>query len=121
MPRPVLQPRRSELSQEQREVYDAAIARHHPDAEPGEEHEIHPYHGALIHSPAFSRLLELGGWTVRTRGEEPGSYSHADREFVDQVLSADLKTNIINRTHIPDGIAAGVRLEAVKALRYGHE
>ena len=121
MPRPVSQPRRSELSGEALEGYDHTVQRHVPDAKRGEEHVVHGYHGALLHSPAFSKLLEFGGWTVRTRGEEPGSYSHADREFVDQVLSADLKTNIVNRTHIPDGVAVGVRLEAVQALRYGHE
>jgi hypothetical protein len=121
MPRPVTQPQRSDLSGEALEAYDAAVARHSPDTPPGEEAELGGYHGALLHSPAYSRLLELGGWTVRTRGEEPGSYSHADREFVDQVLAADMETNCIHRTHIPDGLAVGVRMEAVKALRYGHE
>jgi hypothetical protein len=121
MPRPVPQPRREDLDEEGRAAYDAAVVRHHPDAAPGEERELGAYHGALLQSTAYSKLLELGGWTVRTRGEEPGSYSHVDREFVDQVLSADLKTNCINPTHIPDGLAVGVRLEAIKALRYGHE
>jgi hypothetical protein len=121
MPRPVPQPRRADLDEEGRAAYDASVARHVPDAEPGSEHDVGAYHGALLHSPAFSRLLELGGQTVRTRGLDPTSYSHTDREFVDQVLSADLKTNCINGLHIPDGVAAGVRLEAIKALRYGHE
>jgi hypothetical protein len=121
MPRPVPQPRRSDLAPEDREVYDHAVKRHHPDAKPGEERDLHGYHGSLLNSPPFSRLLELGGATVRLVGERSGSYSHADREFVDQVLSADFKTNIINKTHIPDGISAGVRVEAIKALRHGHE
>lgn len=121
MPRPVPQPRRADLDEEGRKAYDASVARHVPEARPGEEHDVGAYHGALLHSPAFSRLLELGGETVRTRGFDRDTYSHADREFVDQVLSADLKTNCINALHIPDGVAAGVRLEAIKALRYGHE
>jgi hypothetical protein len=121
MPRPVPQPRRADLDEEGREAYDATIARLVIGSSPGEEHEVNAYHGALLHSPAFSRLLHLGGTTVRTRGEEPDSYSHTDREFVDQVLSADLKTNCVQGMHLPDGLAAGVRLEAVKALRYGHE
>ncbi len=121
MPRPVRQPRRSDLASEDRDVYDNAVRRHHPDASPGEERDLGGYHGALLNSPPYSRLLEMGGATVRLVGETPGSYSHADREFVDQVLSADFKTNIINKTHMPDGIAVGVRIEAIKALRYGHE
>src|ERR1700760_3243674 len=121
MPRPVPQPRRSDLDAEGQEAYDATMARLVAGSSPGEEHAVNPYHGAPLHSPAFSRLLQLGGTTVRTRGEDPDTYSHTDREFVDQVLSADLKTNCIHPTHIPDGLAAGVRMEAIKALRYGHE
>lgn len=37
------------------------------------------------------------------------------------MLSADWKTNVVQRLHIPDGVAAGVRLEAVEALHYGRE
>jgi hypothetical protein len=61
------------------------------------------------------------GTFVRTAGEHPGSYSHADREFVDQVLSVDWKTNVVQATHVPDAVATGVRLEAIEALRSGHE
>lgn len=121
MPRPVTQPRRADLDDDGQQAYDASVARHVAGATPGEEHDVGAYHGALLHSPAFSRLLELGGQTVRTRGLDPDTYSHSDREFVDQVLSADLKTNCINGLHIPDGVAAGVRLDAIKALRHGHE
>jgi hypothetical protein len=61
------------------------------------------------------------GTFVRTAGERSNTYSHAQREFVDQVLSADWKTNVVQQMHIPDAVGAGVRLEAIKALRYGHE
>lgn len=119
--RPVPQPRRSDLAPDEWEIYDAAIKKYHPDAEPGEDRHLGVYHGALLNSPAFSRLIELGGTTIRTRGEYPGTYSHADRALVDNVLAADLGTNCILIHHIPEGLAVGVRLAAVKALRYGRE
>ncbi len=83
--------------------------------------DIGEYFGALLNSPRMCAIAARMGTFVRTAGERPGSYSHADREFVDQVLCADWKTNIVLGLHIPDGVAAGVRLEAIEALRYGHE
>ena len=42
---------------------------------------------------------------------------HADGEFAEQVLCATWKTNTGQNVHIPDAIGAGVRLEAIEALR----
>jgi hypothetical protein len=63
-------------------------------------------------------LSELGR-LVRLAGDRGGSYSHAERELVDQVLSADLDTNVIQPHHIPDAVAAGVSLAVVEAIRAG--
>jgi hypothetical protein len=61
------------------------------------------------------------GVFVRTAGNREDSYSHADREFVDQVLSADLKTNVVQGIHVADAFREGVRIEAIEALRCGRE
>src|SRR5579875_2875300 len=79
------------------------------------------YFGALLNSPRMCAIAARMGNFVRTAGERPGSYQHRERELVDQVLSADWKTNVVQGLHIPDGVAAGVRLEAIEALRYGRE
>jgi hypothetical protein len=79
------------------------------------------YYGALLNSPPMCATLVRLGTLVRTAGERSGTYSHADREFVDQVLSAEFNTTVVQAFHIPDAIAAGVRIEAIEALRTGDE
>lgn len=80
-----------------------------------------PYFSALLNSPPLAAGLMAMGRIVRQRGLQEGTYTHAQREFVDQVLSADWKTNVVQLTHVPDGLAVGVRLEAIDALRSGRE
>ena len=122
------QPPRSAFEDpEDQEAYQAVIARRMAigmgedgDSELGAP-DMGEYFGALLNSPRMCVIAARMGNFVRTAGERPGSYAHWERELVDQVLSADWKTNVIQGLHIPDGVAAGVRLEAVEALRYGHE
>jgi hypothetical protein len=83
--------------------------------------DLGDYWGALLNSPRMCAIAAQMGNFVRTAGERPGSYAHWEREFVDQVLSADWKTNVVQGLHVPDAVATGVRLEAIEALRYGHE
>jgi hypothetical protein len=121
MPRPVKQPNYADLDEEGLANYDVALKKYFPDASPGEEREFDRYHGVLLHSPAFSEWLELAATCVRTRGDTSDSYSHADRDTVDMVLCKELGTNIVLTHHIPTGLANGMRMELVKAVRYGHE
>lgn len=79
------------------------------------------YFGALLHSPELCEHVSTFGRFFRTGGLREDSYAHWEREFVDQVLSADWKTNVVLRRHIPDAVAAGVRPEAIRALRNGQE
>jgi hypothetical protein len=101
---------------EDRDAYDAVVER-----SAGKFGGLPPYHAALLNSPPFAAALNHMGRLVRTAGERPGSFSHADRELVDQVLSADWHTNVVQALHIPDAVAVGVRLEAIEALRAGRE
>jgi len=126
MSRPPKQPRREDIPAEERPDYDAVVARARRFAGAGdgpvEEHfDAGEYFGALLNSPPMTAIAARMGTFVRTVGNSGNSYSHADREFVDQVLSADWKTNVVQGIHVADAVGAGVRLEAIEALRYGHE
>ncbi len=122
------QPSRSEIAPDELEYYDKVAARgRNPNrlSSPSRSledagHDL-AYYGRLLLSPRMAyHLSELGG-LVRAVGLRPGSYSHADRELVDQVLCNYRKTNLVLLTHIPDALAAGVRMEAIEALRYGRD
>ncbi|MFC8663063.1 hypothetical protein [Streptomyces sp. NPDC057199] len=79
------------------------------------------YFGALLNSPQLAVIATHMGVHTRGVGQRIGSYSNTDREFVNQVLSADWKTNVVQRPHLPDAVAVGVRTEAIEALRYHRE
>jgi hypothetical protein len=123
MPRPLSAPTRDEIAPEERDAYDKVIARFRaPGWVPSDGDPSPDLHfGSLLHSPPFAALRQDISSAVRTAGERSDSYSHSDREFVDQVLAVHLKTNVVQRRHVPDGIAAGVRIEAIDALRRGDD
>jgi hypothetical protein len=121
VPRPPRQPTRDQVPEEDRELYDTVVRRFAPDAPAGEPFELGGYFGTLLNSPPFARPIVELGRLVRLRGHTPGSYSHADREWVDQVLCVDWKTNVVMPGHLTDAVAVGVRLEAIEALREGRE
>lgn len=121
MPRPPRLPARDQIADSELPDYDAGLdrARRMRADRPGED--IPPYFAALLNAPPVAAgLMELGR-IVRTRGEQPDSYSHHDRELVDQVLAALWGTNVVQRTHVPDAIAVGVRPEAIAALHEGRD
>jgi hypothetical protein len=120
------QPPRSEIDPAELADYDYVVerfqrARRDRPEEIRHEHDAGPYFGSLLWSPPFAAALNRLGAIARTRGESGQTYSHADRELVDQVLCADWQTTAVQRTHIPDAIAVGVRIEAIDALRSGRE
>jgi hypothetical protein len=125
--RPPKQPKRQDIPEEERADYDAVIERMRGmfgaegPYDPEQFFDVGEYFGALLNSPPMTAIAARMGTFVRTAGERANTYSHAQREFVDQVLSADWKTNVVQSIHVADAVGAGVRLEAIKALRYGHE
>jgi hypothetical protein len=122
MPRPPKQPARSEIDPAELELHDKVVARALPvGADPTQAVDVGCYFGALLHSPPFAANRQDMSSLVRTAGERGDTYSHADREFVDQVLSVYLKTNVIQLRHIPDALAVGIRIEAIDALRAGRD
>jgi hypothetical protein len=120
-------PRSSFDDPEDLEAYDAVVRRRvamgmtEPSGQAADVPDLGQYWNGLINSPRLCALAARMGTFIRTAPERPGSYSHADREFVDQVLSADFETNILQRVHVPDAVAAGVRVEAIEALHHGRE
>jgi hypothetical protein len=114
-------PDRETIPPEERDDYDRMVERARNARADHPTEEYPPYFGALLNSPPLAAALMGMGKIVRQIGLRDGSYTHAQREWVDQVLSADFKTNVVQLTHIPDGLAVGVRLEAIEALRSGRE
>jgi hypothetical protein len=125
MPRPPRQPRREEVAQDELEAYDAVTERvrqRYQGGRPAEgDIDAGGYFGPMLSSPPMCHLVSQMGRFVVTRGDVAGSYSHADREFAEQVLCATWKLNVGLDFHMVDAVGAGVRIEAIAALRYGHE
>jgi hypothetical protein len=115
-------PRRPERDQqppEDREAYDFVMARV-KGLSPEYEQSAGAYHGALLNSPQLALGLNTMGRVVRT-GSTRGSYSDAERELADVVLSKDFGYNGVLPIHLPDAFAVGVRPDAIDAIRAGRD
>ena len=125
MPRPPRVLHRDEVPAEDLEAYDQIVdrQRHHAnltfddDGRP----ELRPYHAGLAMAPQFGVLISELGRVGRMAGDRPNTYSHADREFVDQILCRDADFRGFLKGHILDGVSAGLRIEAIAAIRAGDE
>lgn len=121
MPRPIGQPPRSQFTDPAElaayaDVVSRAKAMGVPDPE-----AFTPYYGQLLHSPLLSAALSSIGKVVRAAGDRGDSYTHAQREWVDQVMALELNTEQVQPMHLPDALSAGVRIEAIEALRAGRD
>jgi hypothetical protein len=118
-------PRDAITDPEQLDYYDRMCARHLAMREkpytPGEPVEIGQHYGPMMIHPEWAWHMHQLGSLARKAGNSPGTYSHADREWVDQVICWDVKANHVFPTHIDDAISVGVRLDAIVALREGRE
>jgi hypothetical protein len=110
------QPRREDVRTEELAAYDRVVMRqvsYGYDRPAGEE--AGPYYGAMLQAPVVAdHVSELGAY-FRMRGEVPGSFSHAQREWADMVVGKELFPTIL-WGHMLDAVASGVRPEAIKAL-----
>jgi len=121
MARTPAQPDRSQFGGEELQSYDAVMDRERNRGGVGPDGKIGGYYGALLNSPTWCFHIASLGRLVRLAGDRPDTYSHADREWVDQVLCKDWGTNVVMGGHLEDALARGVRLEAIRALREGRE
>jgi hypothetical protein len=119
--RPPSQPPRESIAPDELAAYDHIMARSQKMQMPGAANTAAgPYWGALLNAPPVAFGLAEMGRIART-GENRGSYSHAQRELVDMVMSVDFGYNAILALHIPDALAVGVRIEAIDAIRGGSD
>jgi hypothetical protein len=123
MSRPPQKPNKSAFTEDADvEAFEALISRYRRDPSVSwEDVKISEYFGALLNAPPFAAALGRLGTLVRTAGDREGTYSHLDREFVDQVLAPYLKTNVVMVTHVPDALAVGMPIESIDALQAGRD
>jgi hypothetical protein len=114
MPRPPAPPNRQDIPIYELESLDNLLGRFGGTMPDG-------YFGVLANTPPLGWRLASAGRAMRQRGNYDGTYSHRDREFVDQVMMHDLGTNAFRRLHTNDALSAGVRVEAIEAIRAGRE
>lgn len=118
---PPPQPLRASVEPSELQFYDHVVARSKKLQMPGADDRVaDPYWAALLNAPSLAFGLAEMGRLVRM-GQLRGSYSDAQRELVDIVMSVDFGYNAILALHIPDALAVGVRMEAIDALRAGRE
>lgn len=119
----LIQPDRDAVRPDELKAYDRVVGRQtfygYSKGTPGYDlrpkgQEAGPYFGVLLNAPLIADHLSELGVYYRTRGEVEGAYSHADREWTDIVLGEHLGFNMWG--HILDGVAVGVRPEAVYAV-----
>lgn len=79
------------------------------------------YFRALANSPVLGEALgRLGGTLMQVPGV-PGTLSAADHEFIDAIIAYDNGYTWLLAGHAKLAIRAGVRLEAIEALRDGRD
>lgn len=110
----VQKPDPSVYTDEEREAYDKI-----PIYRKGEN--AGSYFGALLNSPRFCLNRTDISSLIRTAAEYPNTFSHAQRELVDFVLATHFNVNHAMDIHVGDALAAGMRVEAIEALRSGDD
>jgi hypothetical protein len=121
MTRPPAPPSRNGFNDQELEAYEGLVTRERNRGKLEANGLPGGYFGALLNSPVLGYLIASLGRTTREVGDREGSFSHAQREWVDQVLSVEFGTNVVLGVHIPDALVRGVRLDAIRALRGGRE
>lgn len=133
MPRPPMQPSRTELDADEVEAFDAIVEAgtialevqrdgakvfswNHKDL-------FDDYYGRMLINPLAARAIRLLGGAVRRNEYSPdsGSFSPADHELIDLVLSFDSGYWAFLRIHTPSAVIAGVSVDTIEALRDSHD
>ena len=118
--RPPARPERDEVKPEDHEAYDYVLGRLGNLTEEYRTTGPGAYHGALLNAPQVAAGLNRLGAITRT-GSLRGSYTDAERELCDVVLSKDFGYNGVLPIHLPDMFAVGVRPDAIDAIREGRD
>jgi hypothetical protein len=120
--RPPVPPSREEIPEHELDAFDRVRSRMQAMASSDVNLEgSAAYFNALLNSPEMAAGIANMGMLVRTRGVGENSYTHADRELADMVLTHDYGYKAVLEIHIPDALAVGVRLDAIDALLHGRD
>ena len=115
------QPARETVRPDELDQYDRVIARQTNYGYGREKGtEAGPHFGPLLQAPVVADALSELGVYYRTRGDTEGSFNHTQREWADQVIGKEMSLSIM-WGHMLDGIASGIRPEAMKALWEGRD
>lgn len=121
MSRPLKPPSRADILEAELGVYDDLMASWMHGRRIKDRVEWSHWMAGIMYWPPYARnRVELSGLVLEA-AEREGTFTHAQREWVDMVLATHLDTNVVMRTHLPDAIGAGVRPEAIAAVRSGNE
>jgi hypothetical protein len=75
----------------------------------------------LMCSPRLAAQLTAGGKPAMLQQGKPGSFTAADHEFIDLVLSFDAGHWGLLANHVPFAVASGIPTSTIRALRDGRE
>src|SRR5260370_1636360 len=92
------QPDRRDVPADEREAYDAVMARFTDRANTD---GAGAYFGALLNSPRFPSLLSSTGLTARLFRDKEGDFKPADRDLIDHVLAPNSHSHPLPPFHIP--------------------
>ncbi len=118
-------PAREEFSEEERGPWDAFQIRFEKvrsDKYALEyRHRIAGGFFGLMCSPGLAAQLTNGGKPAMAQQGKPGSFTAADHEFIDLVLSFDSGHWGLLANHVPYAVASGIPTSTVRAIRDGRD
>jgi hypothetical protein len=120
LPRTPRRPSRDEVPADELADYDFVVDRFR-DVELDQTTTVEDEFDALLASPPLAALLSRFGKSFMKLGGREGTWSFADHEFVDCILSFELGYRGFLAFHAPQAVAEGVRPEALIALRHGDD
>jgi hypothetical protein len=120
MPHLPPQPDRESIPPHELEAYDLVVRTRSAYTSQDDPGKADVFYGALLNSPPLAGLLNDSARYL-VSAELRGTFSDAEREWVDVVLAHELAWDAVLYGHMPDAVAAGVRPEAILAIRQGRD
>lgn len=122
-------PDRAEIDESELADYDLLVAhiasgfslfKDAPEYVAGVEFGVHHFQSLGVSPPLGAGMSRMGPALMRRQGR-PGTFSAADHEMIDLVLAFDSGYWALIAGHVPKAMGAGIRIEAIEALRDGRE
>lgn len=122
-------PDRSEIASDELPDYDFMVRhigkgfsldKQNPEFVDGVEFGVLHFECLAVSPPLGAAISRMGPVLMKRQGQ-PGTFDARDHEMIDLVLAFDSGYWAFLAGHVPKAIAAGVRIEAVEALRDRHD